>query len=73
MTEILYLQSGQTMIDFSHGDDISKSESLFVKLGESFHVPTGLRHQYVAIKDIEVFDISTEHFKSNSYHMVKGD
>ncbi len=72
-TETFYLQSGQIRINFSYGDDISRSESLFLKPGESFHVPIGLRHQVVAIEDSEVFEFSTEHFESDSYRVVKGD
>jgi len=37
------------------------------------HIPTGMRHQFVALKDTELFEFSTTHFEEDSYRLEKGD
>ena len=41
--------------------------------GDKFHVPTGMRHQMIALEDTELFEFSTQHFEEDSYRLIKGD
>jgi quercetin dioxygenase-like cupin family protein len=71
--EVFYLQSGKMMVYYSMNDDIEKSNQIILNPGEKFHVPTGLRHQMIALEDSELFEFSTEHFDSDSHRIIKGD
>lgn len=71
--EVFYIQSGRLKVLFSYDDDLESAESLILEKGDSFHVPTGLRHQMMALEDCEMFEFSTEHFEEDSYKIEKGD
>ena len=71
--EVFYLQSGKMMVYYSMNDDIEKANQIVLNAGEKFYVPTGLRHQMVALEESELFEFSTEHFDSDSYRIIKGD
>ena len=71
--EVFYLQSGKMIVYYSMNDDLSKANQIILNAGEKFHVPTGLRHQMVALEDSELFEFSTEHFDSDSHRIHKGD
>ncbi len=71
--EVFYIQSGKILVKFSFEDDLEKSDSTVLYPGDSFHVPTGLRHQMIAIEDTELFEFSTQHFEDDSYRIQKGD
>ena len=72
-TETFYLQSGLIKVLHSFGDDITLTEEVVLEPGDSFHVPVGLRHQMIALKNSELFEFSTQHFEEDSYRIVKGD
>lgn len=72
-TETFYLQSGLIQVLHSLGDDIRQAEEVVLKPGDSFHVPVGLKHQMIALKESELFEFSTQHFEEDSYRIVKGD
>ena len=61
------------MIKFSWQDEIANASEILLRVGESFHVPQGLRHQMKAVEETELFEISTTHFDSDSIRIVKGD
>ena len=71
--EVFYLQSGKMMVYYSMNDDIKEANQVVLNPGEKFYVPTGLRHQMVALEESELFEFSTEHFDSDSYRIIKGD
>ncbi len=71
--EVFYLQSGKMMVYYSMNDDIEEANQIVLNPGEKFYVPTGLRHQMVALEDSELFEFSTEHFDSDSHRIIKGD
>ena len=41
--------------------------------GDVVTIPIGMPHQLEAITDGEIFEISTQHFDSDSYRVQKGD
>ena len=41
--------------------------------GEVVTIPIGMPHQLLAITEGEIFEVSTEHFDSDSYRIYKGD
>jgi len=71
--EVFYLQSGLIIVRYSDENNLEESKKLIMKPGDSFHVPTGLRHQMLALEDSELFEFSTQHFEDDSYRIVKGD
>lgn len=71
--EVFYLQSGKMIVFYSMNDNIKEANQIILNAGEKFHVPTGLRHQMVALEDSELFEFSTQHFDSDSHRIIKGD
>lgn len=71
--EVFYIQSGQILLKYGTDNDIGLSNEITLNTGDSFHVPRGLRHQMIALKNTELFEFSTEHFDSDSYRIEKGD
>lgn len=55
--------------------DTEKGEKLLriLEVGEVVTIPRGLPHQLEALEDGEIFEISTQHFDSDSYRVWKGD
>lgn len=58
---------------YSDNDDINTAKVIILQKGDNFHVPTGMRHQMIALQDTELFEFSTEHFDEDSYRIIKGD
>jgi mannose-6-phosphate isomerase-like protein (cupin superfamily) len=71
--EVFYIQSGKILVKYSDEDDIENAKEVVLRKGDNFYVPTGLRHQMIALEDTELFEFSTEHFDSDSYRVLKGD
>lgn len=71
--EVFYVQRGVIEIKFSWQDEISQASEIVLRVGDSFHVPQGLRHQMKAIEETELFEISTTHIESDTIRIVKGD
>ena len=71
--EVFYLQSGNLLVKYSFDDNIQEAKEILLFPGDSFHVPVGLRHQMIALKDSELFEFSTQHFEEDSYRIEKGD
>ena len=44
-----------------------------LKLGDVVTIKRGMPHQLLALEDGEIFEISTEHFDTDSYRISKGD
>lgn len=72
--EVLYIREGRC--DFRiHDPSIHKEgeEDHFVlEAGEAWHVTPGIIHQMTALSDVEIIEISTQHFDSDSYRKEQG-
>ena len=77
--ETFYLQSGKMVLLYSDKDWVTKdnfekhADRTLLTPGMSFHIPTGRKHQMIALEDSELFEFSTEHFDEDSHRIVKGD
>ena len=71
--ETFYLQSGLISLYYGFEEDIGKAEMIVLEPGDKFYVPTGLKHQMVALLDSELFEFSTQHFDSDSIRIHRGD
>lgn len=71
--EVFYIQSGKLLVTYGQSDNRDEAESIILSRGDSFHVPTGLRHQMTALEDTEMFEFSTQHFDEDSIRIEKGD
>jgi mannose-6-phosphate isomerase-like protein (cupin superfamily) len=70
--ETWYVQSGSFIfnwIDTEHG----KTHTMELFKGDSVTIPRGMPHQLHAITDGEIFEVSTQHFDSDSYRIEKGN
>jgi len=71
--ETFYVMTGKMLLYFSEDDDLEKSCEVVLTPGDAFHVPVGLRHQFVGLQDTRFFEISTQHFDEDSIRVIKGD
>ena len=71
--EVFYLQSGLVIIKYGEEEDINKCNQIILNPGESFHIPTGLKHRIIAMQDSELFEFSTQHFDTDSYRILQGE
>lgn len=71
--EVFYIQSGELLVTYSWGDDLTTAKTVVLKPGDSFEVPKGLRHRMTALKETEMFEFSTFHDESDSIRLVRGD
>jgi len=71
--EVFYLQSGKIIVKHSWDEDINSCEETVLTPGMNFYIPTGLKHQMIALEDSEVFEFSTQHFDEDSHRIIKGD
>jgi quercetin dioxygenase-like cupin family protein len=55
--ETLYLQSGRMQLE--HFVDGQPRQVTEMRPGDTFHIPTGLRHRMIAVEDCDVFEVST--------------
>ena len=67
--EVMYVQEGKIKIYYSQDNDYSKAESKILEVGDSFHIPTGLIHSILALKESQVFEFSTQHFDEDSIRL----
>ncbi len=55
--ETIYVLSGTLRLHYAHGDE--PSTMLELGPGSVFHVPTGLRHRFEAVDDVDLLEAST--------------
>ena len=69
------MQSGEVELIYGYDEDINSvsTQTVILKDGDSFYIPTGLIHRAVAVKDTYVYEFSTQHFNSDSYRIINGD
>ena len=44
-----------------------------INKGEIIHIPRLLPHQLLAIEDSDIIEVSTTHYDTDSYRVIKGD
>jgi len=71
--EVFYIQSGKIQLFYGESDQLTDSQTIVLKKGDSFHIKTGMRHQMLALEDTELFEFSTQHFDDDSIRVKKGD
>jgi mannose-6-phosphate isomerase-like protein (cupin superfamily) len=73
--EVMYVHTGKAKIIYGKNEDMNhlNTKEVILHEGESFHIPTGLIHQIIALEDTELFEFSTQHFDSDSYRITIGD
>lgn len=71
--ETFYVENGKVKVLFGWTDDIEKADAVVLSAGDTFHVPTGLRHRIIGLENSRVFEFSTQHFDEDSIRVIKGD
>jgi mannose-6-phosphate isomerase-like protein (cupin superfamily) len=70
--ETWYVNKGSFLFTFIDTEK-AITHSRIIKVGDVVTITRGMPHQLLALMDGEVFEISTEHFDSDSYRIAKGD
>lgn len=70
-TETWYLQSGLLRIT-TINPETAQQESVIMKPMETYHIPKGKVHKMFAIEDSVIFEVSTQHFDSDTYRISPG-
>lgn len=71
--ETFYLFSGKMELKIGWGDDLLSAKSYTFLPGDCLEIPTGLRHQMIALEDSNLFEFSTTHYEEDSKRIIKGD
>jgi quercetin dioxygenase-like cupin family protein len=71
--EVFYVRSGRIELLVSEFDEISEARVIRLGEGDTYHVRPGIRHQMKALIASELVEISTTHFESDSYRLLRGD
>jgi mannose-6-phosphate isomerase-like protein (cupin superfamily) len=69
--EVFYIQTGKILLKYSFEDNIYLAKEIILNSGDKFEVPSELRHQFVALEDSDIFEISTQHFEDDSYRICR--
>ncbi len=70
--ETWYVNKGSFRFTWINTEDGSQ-HSQELKVGDVVTIPIGMPHQLYAYEDGEIFEISTQHFDSDSYRIWKGN
>lgn len=70
--ETWYVNKGSFVFDWIDTKTAVR-ESRTLSVGDVVTIPRGMPHQLLAVTDGEIFEVSTEHFDSDSYRIQKGD
>lgn len=71
--ETFYLHSGLIRLLYGTDDDYANAQEVILKPGDKFYIPTGLRHQMIALEDSDLYEFSTQHWDEDSYRIIRGD
>jgi mannose-6-phosphate isomerase-like protein (cupin superfamily) len=71
--EVMYVKSGEIIMQYGRDEDIKKANQIVLGAGDSFHIPAGVVHRITALTTAEIFEFSTQHFDEDSYRLEKGD
>lgn len=72
--EVLYIREGKCEFRIHDPSIHEKNEedTFILESGDAWHVKPGVIHQMTALSDVEIFEISTQHFDSDSYRKEQG-
>ena len=70
--ETWYVNKGQFTFNWIDTSNAEK-KSTILNQGDSVTIPIGMPHQLLANTDGEIFEVSTQHFDTDSYRVEKGD
>jgi len=70
--ETWYVNKGRFIFDWID-TETSERHRMGLTIGDVVTIPIGMPHQLHAIEDGEIFEISTQHFDSDSYRIEKGN
>ena len=70
--ETWYVNKGQFTFNWIDTNTAERN-TLYLREGDVVTIPIGMPHQLTAIEEGEIFEISTEHFDSDSYRVEKGN
>ena len=76
--KLLYSDDSETIERVINNSPAGKSwedfaECVILDKGDNFFIPANRLHQMIAFENSEILEVSTEHFNSDSYRIVKGD
>ena len=71
--EVFYVRSGRVRLLYGYNPDIEKAVELILGPDSSFHIPSRLNHQLIALEDSDVIEFSTTHRDEDSIRLIKGD
>jgi hypothetical protein len=69
--ETWYVNKGQFTFNWIDTNTAERN-TLYLREGDVVTIPIGMPHQLTSIEEGEIFEISTEHFDSDSYRVEKG-
>jgi mannose-6-phosphate isomerase-like protein (cupin superfamily) len=70
--ETWYVNSGTFVFKWID-TETAQTNSKFLVTGDVVTIPRGMPHQLEAVDDGEIFEISTQHFDTDSYRIEKGN
>jgi mannose-6-phosphate isomerase-like protein (cupin superfamily) len=73
--ETFYILKGRIELLYGHQDERENANSIILQEGQSFHIPTLMRHQLKCHEDLgaTVIEVSTPHYDEDSIRIIKGD
>lgn len=71
--ETFYVQSGIVLMRLYPEGYPGPMKPVLLAAGYSLHIRPGLIHQFLGVKDSEIFEFSTQHFESDTFRLKKGD
>jgi mannose-6-phosphate isomerase-like protein (cupin superfamily) len=70
--ETWYVASGSFDLRYIETDDATE-QTTRLRVGDIVEIDQGSPHQLLALKEGEIFEVSTQHFDDDSYRIIKGD
>jgi mannose-6-phosphate isomerase-like protein (cupin superfamily) len=70
--ETWYVNEGSFLFNWIDTDTAEKHTNTLHK-GDVVTIPRGMPHQLEALENSEIFEISTQHFDTDSYRVEKGN
>jgi mannose-6-phosphate isomerase-like protein (cupin superfamily) len=70
--ETWYVNQGRFVFNWIDTETAQKNTEILEE-GDVVTIPRGMPHQLEALLDGEIFEISTEHFDTDSYRIEKGN
>lgn len=71
--ETFYILSGLIKLDLYENGYPGTPVTKIMKPKDTIHIPRKLIHQFTALEDSSIIEISTEHFEEDSHRLVRGD